>query len=138
MPGPEAELLSKTATDTTLWVSIIAFVSYILRKVARGISSDSVAITQDNVQRNTITTLREELSRVEGVVNRLQIVVEAVKRREWFYQRVILEAQVELLVAEAEINSHIPCKNMGAVLTKLQRVRDKLKEAEDGDDTQKD
>ena len=78
----------------------VAAFATVLRKQIRGVSSDAVAVTQDNTQRETLGQLRSEIKRLERLVIRMQHRHEAFEQRNAAVLTAVLAAQRAVIGVE--------------------------------------
>jgi hypothetical protein len=109
--------------------ALLTFMFFALRKMIRVISSDSVTTVQETAQKSTVNTLREEVSRLEGLVTKMQLRVETFEKKFDAMRSILVDAQVTLIDAEMLV-ARCDCESADEARAKLAEVRKKLLETE--------
>lgn len=126
------EVVSKTSETTIVATGVLSVVFFALRKMLRSVSTDSLNIKQESVQKDTLTSLHNEIGRLEGLVKGLQAEVNDLKRQQIRFRNKLITAQIALIDAEFSL-TNCTCDNVVAIRTKLAEVRRTLLEGEQDD-----
>ena len=126
---PEQEQFTNLGGYAVGSTALMSFIFYMIRKMVRGWSSDSLANTQDNVQKQTITTLHDELIRLDSIVKDMQTDMQSVHLKLGKMKKVMLEAQVALIEVEIKL-ANCQCDRVEDIREDLAAVRNKLLEVE--------
>ena len=126
---PEQEQFTNLGGYAVGSTALMSFIFYMIRKMARGWSSDSLANTQDNVQKQTITTLHDELIRLDILVKDMQTDMQSAHLKLGKMKKVMLEAQVSLIEVEVKL-ANCQCDRAEDIRKDLAAVRNKLLEVE--------
>ena len=126
------EVVSKTSETTIVATGVLSVVFFALRKMLRSVSTDSLNIKQESVQKDTLTSLHNEIGRLEGLVKGLQAEVNDLKRQQIRFRNKLITAQIALIDVEFSL-TNCTCDNVVAIRTKLAEVRRTLLEGEQDD-----
>ena len=125
---PDDHLL-RTGEYTVGATGLIFLVFSAIRKMIRTISADSLNATQESVQKNTLTSLHEEILRLEQLIKGMQGELDSLHRKSGQMKKIMLEAQVALVEVEIKFAS-CKCESVEGIRTDLASVRNKLLEIE--------
>lgn len=108
----------------------LALIISMVRKVVRGLSSDSVGLKQDAAQKETLDQMQSEIERLEKLVIRMQKKMAAMEARMAKSGQALIEAQMILIdVERAMVSCDFDCGNNLNVRVKLNEAQDLLAKA---------
>ena len=126
---PEHDQIVKLGEYALGGTGFISVMLYMFRKMIRGWSTDSLANTQENMQKQTLTTLHDEVIRLDVLVKSMQTEMQEVHLKLGQMKKVMLEAQVALIEVEIRLAT-CQCDKVDDIRTDLAAVRNKLLEIE--------
>ncbi len=126
---PEQDQIVKLGEYALGGTGFISVMLYMFRKMIRGWSTDSLANTQENMQKQTLTTLHDEVIRLDALVKGMQTEMQEVHLKLGQMKKVMLEAQVALIEVEIKLAT-CQCDKVDDIRTDLAAVRNKLLEIE--------
>ena len=126
---PEQDQIVKLGEYALGGTGFISVMLYMFRKMIRGWSADSLANTQENMQKQTLTTLHDEVIRLDVLVKGMQTEMQEVHLKLGQMKKVMLEAQVALIEVEIKLATS-QCDKVDDIRTDLAAVRNKLLEIE--------
>ena len=126
---PEQDQIVKLGEYALGGTGFISVMLYMFRKMIRGWSTDSLANTQENMQKQTLTTLHDEVIRLDVLVKSMQTEMQEVHLELGQMKKVMLEAQVALIEVEIKLAT-CQCDKVDDIRTDLAAVRNKLLEIE--------
>ena len=126
---PEHDQIVKLGEYALGGTGFISVMLYMFRKMIRGWSTDSLANTQENMQKQTLTTLHDEVIRLDVLVKSMQTEMQEVHLKLGQMKKVMLEAQVALIEVEIKLAT-CQCDKVDDIRTDLAAVRNKLLEIE--------
>ena len=126
---PEQDQIVKLGEYALGGTGFISVMLYMFRKMIRGWSADSLANTQENMQKQTLTTLHDEVIRLDALVKGMQTEMQEVHLKLGQMKKVMLEAQVALIEVEIKLAT-CQCDKVDDIRTDLAAVRNKLLEIE--------
>jgi KaiC/GvpD/RAD55 family RecA-like ATPase len=126
---PEQDQIVKLGEYALGGTGFISVMLYMFRKMIRGWSTDSLANTQENMQKQTLTTLHDEVIRLDVLVKGMQTEMQEVHLKLGQMKKVMLEAQVALIEVEIKLAT-CQCDKVDDIRTDLAAVRNKLLEIE--------
>ena len=126
---PEQDQIVKLGEYALGGTGFISVMLYMFRKMIRGWSTDSLANTQENMQKQTLTTLHDEIIRLDVLVKGMQTEMQEVHLKLGQMKKVMLEAQVALIEVEIKLAT-CQCDKVDDIRTDLAAVRSKLLEIE--------
>ena len=126
---PEQDQIVKLGEYALGGTGFISVMLYMFRKMIRGWSADSLANTQENMQKQTLTTLHDEVIRLDVLVKGMQTEMQEVHLKLGQMKKVMLEAQVALIEVEIKLAT-CQCDKVDDIRTDLAAVRNKLLEIE--------
>ena len=126
---PEHDQIVKLGEYALGGTGFVSLMLYMFRKMIRGWSTDSLANTQENMQKQTLTTLHDEVIRLDALVKGMQTEMQEVRLKLGQMKKVMLEAQVALIEVEIKLAT-CQCNKVDDIRTDLAAVRNKLLEIE--------
>lgn len=126
---PEQDQIVKLGEYALGGTGFISVMLYMFRKMIRGWSTDSLANTQENMQKQTLTALHDEVIRLDVLVKGMQTEMQEVHLKLGQMKKVMLEAQVALIEVEIKLAT-CQCDKVDDIRTDLAAVRNKLLEIE--------
>ena len=126
---PEQDQIVKLGEYALGGTGFISVMLYMFRKMIRGWSTDSLANTQESMQKQTLTTLHDEVIRLDVLVKSMQTEMQEVHLELGQMKKVMLEAQVALIEVEIKLAT-CQCDKVDDIRTDLAAVRNKLLEIE--------
>ena len=126
---PEQDQIVKLGEYALGGTGFISVMLYMFRKMIRGWSADSLANTQESMQKQTLTTLHDEVIRLDVLVKGMQTEMQEVHLKLGQMKKVMLEAQVALIEVEIKLAT-CQCDKVDDIRTDLAAVRNKLLEIE--------
>ena len=126
---PEQDQIVKLGEYALGGTGFISVMLYMFRKMIRGWSTDSLANTQENMQKQTLTSLHDEVIRLDALVKGMQTEMQEIHLKLGQMKKVMLEAQVALIEVEIKLAT-CQCDKVDDIRTDLAAVRNKLLEIE--------
>ena len=126
---PDQDQIVKLGEYALGGTGFVSLMLYMFRKMIRGWSTDSLANTQENMQKQTLTTLHDEVIRLDALVKGMQTEMQEVRLKLGQMKKVMLEAQVALIEVEIKLAT-CQCNKVDDIRTDLAAVRNKLLEIE--------
>ena len=126
---PDQDQIVKLGEYTLGGTGFVSLLFFMIRKMIRGWSTDSLANTQENMQKQTLTTLHDEVIRLDVLVKGMQTEMQEVHLKLGQMKKVMLEAQVALIEVEIKLAT-CQCDKVDDIRTDLAAVRNKLLEIE--------
>ena len=126
---PEQDQIVKLGEYALGGTGFISVMLYMFRKMIRGWSTDSLANTQESMQKQTLTTLHDEVIRLDALVKGMQTEMQEVHLKLGQMKKVMLEAQVALIEVEIKLAT-CQCYKVDGIRNDLAAVRNKLLEIE--------
>ena len=126
---PDQDQIVKLGEYTLGGTGFVSLLFFMIRKMIRGWSTDSLANTQESMQKQTLTSLHDEILRLDGLVKGMQSEMTTFHLKLGQMKKVMLEAQVSLIEVEIKL-AICDCDRVGDIRSDLAKVRNKLLEVE--------